>query len=27
LLHLQNAEDLGAALTDFFDRHPLDQRP
>jgi pimeloyl-ACP methyl ester carboxylesterase len=27
LLQLQNAEDLGVALTDFFDRHPLNQRP
>jgi pimeloyl-ACP methyl ester carboxylesterase len=27
LLQLQNAEDLSAALTDFFDRHPLNQRP
>jgi pimeloyl-ACP methyl ester carboxylesterase len=27
LLQLQNAEDLGGALTDFFDRHPLKQRP
>jgi hypothetical protein len=27
LLQLQNAEDLGAALTDFFDRHPLTNVP
>jgi pimeloyl-ACP methyl ester carboxylesterase len=27
LLQLQNAEDLAAALTDFFARHPLNQRP
>jgi pimeloyl-ACP methyl ester carboxylesterase len=27
LLQLQNAEDLGATLTDFFDRHPLNKRP
>jgi len=27
LLQVQNAEDLGAALTDFFDRHPLNHVP